>query len=109
MSEQERAEPVRNFLTLVEADVHWAREHERPLASYYEAYGLIMEGICTYFDEVRTPRPDFEAEPRALRALVEIASASMRAAEDMGLLWDGNAREPYETHSTAAERKEHAP
>ncbi len=73
-----------DFLYLVEAELANAREkHQGEIHTPHEAYGVIMEEVCEFFDEVRAQEHN---SPAMLMELVQIAAMCYRAAEDLRLL-----------------------
>lgn len=73
-----------DFLYLVEEELVKAREkHQGPIHTPHEAYGVIMEEVCGFFDEVRLQQ---HMKGAILKELVQIAAMCYRAAEDLQLL-----------------------
>ncbi len=73
-----------DFLYLVEAELANAREkHQGGIHTPHEAYGVIMEEVCEFFDEVRAQEHN---SPAMLMELVQIAAMCYRAAEDLHLV-----------------------
>lgn len=55
-----------------------------PMHSHHEAYGVIYEELCEYFDQVRLwPKRHDEAHMR--EELLHIAAMALRAIVDLGL------------------------
>ncbi len=70
------------FCLLVEAELWRARaKHAGPIHTPHEAYGVIMEEVAEFFDEVRAQH----IHPKEMLVeLVQIAAMCQRAAEDLG-------------------------
>jgi hypothetical protein len=72
---------VNVFEGLQRLELAKARAKFPPINSAHEGYGVIMEEICEFFDEVRDDRRG----PQMLAELVQIAAMAQRCAEDLGL------------------------
>lgn len=57
-------------------------ERHGPFASPHEMYAVIFEELCELFDEVRL-REHERSDVRLMRELVDIASAALRAANQL--------------------------
>lgn len=72
------------FMRQIEAEVVLARaKFPAGFHSAHEAYGVILEELDEFWDEVRQQRQD---PSRLLRELIQTAAMCMRAAEDLGLI-----------------------
>lgn len=73
------------FEQLVTRNLARAQRSHGPGNSYHHYYGVLVEELQEFFDEVRLQYGQRSCA-RILRELVDIATAARRAAEDMKLL-----------------------
>jgi len=68
----------------LERQVYSAMTKHGPMHSHHEAYGVIMEEVCEYFDQVRLwPKAHSDAEMRT--ELLHVAAMALRAIHDLKL------------------------
>lgn len=61
-----------------------ATEQNGPFASGHEAYAVILEELCEFWDEIRLKNED--RDPANMRKeLVQVAAMACRASMDLGL------------------------
>lgn len=71
------------FELMVSSKIKRSRKSRgRPLSGFHEAYGLILEEIDEFWDEVRK-KPRNRNVKRALLELSHISAAAQMAAEDL--------------------------
>ena len=71
------------FSKMMEAELVKARaKFPAGMHGGHEAYGVIYEELCEFFEEVREQEPN---PARLLKELIQTAAMCARAAEDLGL------------------------
>lgn len=80
--------PDLTFPDLVSRELVRAREGHQPMRNPHEAYGIIMEEVDEFWDEVKRKRLNPLA---ALKELAQIGAMAQRAAEDLGLMANRDA------------------
>lgn len=78
MSEQSDS----HFLRDVAAELIKARESHAPINSAHEAYGVILEEVDEFWEEVRLKRAE-RSGARMYAELVQIAAMAARTASDV--------------------------
>ena len=73
------------FADIVAERLRLARLNHRPLSSAHDAYGVLMEEVCEFFEEVKKKR-EIRDRVGMLNELLDIAVVCQRAAEDLRLL-----------------------
>lgn len=73
------------FLDLVEQEHHRAVAAHNSMNSAHEAYAVILEELCEFWEEVLKKREERDKN-HMLQELVQIAAMAMRAAYDL-CLW----------------------
>lgn len=75
-----------------------ARQRHRPIHSGHEAYGVIMEEVCEFFDYVRAWKPEHSWAPMR-KELLQIAAMCWRTAFDLGMESDAAVYQQLEGRS----------
>ena len=74
---------IDSFLDSVQSELDHARtKHPTPIRTRHEAYAVILEEVCEFWDEVKAQKPNVDA---MYRELVQIAAMCARAADDLEL------------------------
>lgn len=68
---------IKRLFKKIEAEIESAIVRCGPINSHYEAYGLIMNRVCGYWDGVRMKGSDREGE------LIQIATMAIRTLIDL--------------------------
>lgn len=75
------------FLDLVATELEEARMKHAPLNSSHEAYAVILEELCEFFDEAKLKK-ELRNPFNMLKELVQISAMAARAAYDLRLFRD---------------------
>jgi len=73
---------IKDILHHVELEVERSAVKHLPHNSAHETYGILMEEVAEFFDEVRKQQFDVLA---ARKELVQIASVAVKAIHDLSL------------------------
>lgn len=79
---------MKEFVHLQEVALAKARSKHAPMQTRHEAYGVILEELDEFWDQVKaggadTPKVD---KAKLLKELTHVAAMCQRAAEDLNLL-----------------------
>jgi len=75
------------FQEMVKEELASATKKYGPIQSFHEAYGVIMEEVCGFWEEVKL-WPCSHVPKKMLKELVQTAAMCERTARDLGLLKD---------------------
>ncbi len=77
----------RTLDALVSARAHDLTQRFGPFHSAHEVYAVLFEEVCEFFDEVRKKESQ-RSTTKLIRELVDIASAALRAANQLAEVMD---------------------
>ena len=81
-----REEQHYDFATLVKNEIErQGTLFNRPIASMHEAYGVLLEEVDEFWDEVRK-KPAARVRSDVLKELIQIAAYTSRIAVELGYL-----------------------
>ena len=75
---------IADAIALITEEAVGAMARHAPMSSPHEAYAVIMEEVCEFWDEVMKRKSNREPVPEAMRReLVQIAAMAVRALVDL--------------------------
>jgi hypothetical protein len=80
-----------SFTEMVEKELAKARRFHGNINSAHEAYSVILEEVCEFWDQVRLKREERDSR-EMLSELVQIGAMAQRAAEDLELVYSQSGR-----------------
>jgi hypothetical protein len=83
MTDEELGQAVHLLGCEAAAELGRAVIKHKPFNSLHEGYGVIMEEVCEFFDEVRAWQPDTRDYTKARKELIQVAAMALRTILDV--------------------------